>query len=64
VRKFPSLKEKFEGNNRQDSVGKEDDHSERHSAMVVFLITGQASCIAGQHRRVDGGYTHLDRAPT
>ena len=34
------------------------------AAMVVFLISGQASCIAGQHRRVDGGYTQLDRAPT
>jgi L-fucose dehydrogenase len=34
------------------------------AAMVVFLISGQASCIAGQHRRVDGGYTRLDRAST
>jgi L-fucose dehydrogenase len=34
------------------------------AAMVVFLISAQASHISGQHRRVDGGYVYLDRALT
>ena len=32
------------------------------AAMVVFLISAQASHITGQHMYVDGGYVHLDRA--
>ena len=32
------------------------------AAMVVFLISAQASHITGQHMFVDGGYVHLDRA--
>ena len=32
------------------------------AAMVVFLISSQASHITGQHMYVDGGYVHLDRA--
>jgi L-fucose dehydrogenase len=34
------------------------------AAMVVFLISEQASHITGQHMYVDGGYVHLDRALT
>jgi L-fucose dehydrogenase len=34
------------------------------AAMVLFLISSQASHITGQHIFVDGGYTHLDRALT
>src|SRR5271170_1207342 len=34
------------------------------AAMVLFLISAQASHITGQHVFVDGGYTHLDRALT
>lgn len=34
------------------------------AAMVLFLISGQASHITGQHLYVDGGYVHLDRALT
>jgi L-fucose dehydrogenase len=34
------------------------------AAMVLFLISGQASHITGQHMYVDGGYVHLDRALT
>jgi L-fucose dehydrogenase len=37
---------------------------EEIAAMVVFLISEQASHITGQHLFVDGGYTHLDRALT
>ncbi|MGA6955011.1 MAG: SDR family oxidoreductase [Candidatus Acidiferrales bacterium] len=34
------------------------------AAMVLFLVSEQASHITGQHLFVDGGYTHLDRALT
>jgi L-fucose dehydrogenase len=34
------------------------------AAMVVFLISGRAGHITGQHLFVDGGYVHLDRALT
>ena len=34
------------------------------AAMVLFLISPQASHITGQYVFVDGGYTHLDRALT
>ena len=34
------------------------------AAMVVFLVSAQASHITGQHMYVDGGYVHLDRALT
>lgn len=34
------------------------------AAMVLFLISAQASHITGQHLFVDGGYVHLDRALT
>ena len=34
------------------------------AAMVVFLISGRATHITGQHLFVDGGYEHLDRALT
>ncbi|MFP5233018.1 MAG: SDR family oxidoreductase [Acidobacteriota bacterium] len=30
--------------------------------MALFLLSGQASHITGQHLYVDGGYVHLDRA--
>jgi hypothetical protein len=52
-------------NNRQGHVGKEDDRSEqKFSRRLFFVISGQASYNIGQHWRVDGGYTYLDRAPT
>jgi L-fucose dehydrogenase len=37
---------------------------EEIAAMVVFLLSAQASHITGQHLFVDGGYVHLDRALT
>ena len=38
--------------------------AEEIAAMVVFLISGKAKHITGQHIFVDGGYVHLDRALT
>ena len=35
---------------------------EEIASMVLYLISGQASHITGQHLFVDGGYVHLDRA--
>jgi L-fucose dehydrogenase len=32
------------------------------ASMVLFLVSGRASHITGQHLYVDGGYVHLDRA--
>lgn len=37
---------------------------EEIAAMVVFLISAQASHITGQYLFIDGGYVHLDRALT
>jgi L-fucose dehydrogenase len=31
---------------------------------VLFLISGQAGHVTGQHLYIDGGYVHLDRALT
>lgn len=35
---------------------------EEIASMVLYLLSGQASHITGQHLFVDGGYVHLDRA--
>ena len=34
------------------------------AAMVLFLMSAEASHVTGQHVLVDGGYVHLDRALT
>ena len=38
--------------------------AEEVAAMVLFLLSEQATHITGQHLFVDGGYVHLDRALT
>jgi L-fucose dehydrogenase len=45
-------------------LGKRMTRPEEIAAMVVFLISAQASHITGQHVFVDAGYTHLDRTLT
>jgi len=45
-------------------LGKRMTRPEEIAAMVVFLMSGQAEHITGQHFYVDGGYVHLDRALT
>jgi L-fucose dehydrogenase len=45
-------------------LGKRMTTAEEIAAMVLFLISDQASHITGQHMFVDGGYVHLDRALT
>jgi len=45
-------------------LGKRMTTPEEIAAMVVFLISAQATHITGQHLFVDGGYSHLDRALT
>lgn len=45
-------------------LGKRMTKPEEIAAAVLFLISGQASHITGQHIFVDGGYVHLDRALT
>jgi L-fucose dehydrogenase len=38
--------------------------AEEIASMAVYLLSGQASHMTGQHVFVDGGYVHLDRALT
>ncbi len=45
-------------------LGKRMTEPKEIAAAVLFLISGQASHITGQHIFVDGGYVHLDRALT
>jgi L-fucose dehydrogenase len=45
-------------------LGKRMTQPEEIAATVLFLISGQASHVTGQHLFVDGGYVHLDRALT
>jgi len=61
---FPDPKAKLENIISKIPLGKRMTGVEEIAAMVVFLMSGRAGHIAGQHIFVDGGYVHLDRALT
>lgn len=61
---FPDPQEKLKQVVSRIPLGKRMTTAEEIAAMVLFLISDQASHITGQHMFVDGGYVHLDRALT
>ena len=60
--KFPDPEAKLKAITAKIPLEKRMTTPDEIAAMVVFLISGQASHITGQHIYVDGGYVHLDRA--
>ena len=62
--KFPNPEEKLQQIVAKIPLGKRMTHADEIAAMVLFLSSGQAAHITGQHLFVDGGYVHLDRALT
>jgi len=64
LRTFPDPEEKLKEILARIPLGKRMTRPEEIAAMVVFLMSGQAEHITGQHFYVDGGYVHLDRALT
>jgi L-fucose dehydrogenase len=61
---FPNPEEKLGEITAKIPLGKRMTAPEEIAATVLFLISGQASHVTGQHLFVDGGYVHLDRALT
>ena len=61
---FPNPEQKLAHIVSKIPLGKRMTQPSEIAAMVLFLISSQASHITGQHVFVDGGYTHLDRALT
>jgi L-fucose dehydrogenase len=61
---FPDPQQKLERIVSKIPLEKRMTKAEEIAAMVLFLISEQASHITGQHLFVDGGYVHLDRALT
>src|SRR5580692_10109640 len=57
---FPNPEEKLAHIVSKIPLGKRMTQPAEIAAMVLFLISPQASHITGQHVFVDGGYTHLD----
>jgi L-fucose dehydrogenase len=62
--KFPDPQQKLKVIVSKIPLEKRMTKAEEIAAMVLFLISEQASHITGQHLFVDGGYVHLDRALT
>jgi L-fucose dehydrogenase len=61
---FPDPDEKLRQIVSKIPLGKRMTQPQEISAAVLFLISGQAGHVTGQHLYVDGGYVHLDRALT
>jgi L-fucose dehydrogenase len=59
---FPNPEEKRSEITAKIPLGKRMTSAEEIAATVMFLMSGQATHITGQHLFVDGGYVHLDRA--
>jgi L-fucose dehydrogenase len=64
VDSFPNPEEKLKAIISKIPLGKRMTHVDEIAAVAVFLISGRAGHITGQHLFVDGGYVHLDRALT
>ena len=61
---FPNPGEKLKHITAKIPLGKRMTDAGEIAAMVLFLMSAQASHVTGQHVFVDGGYVHLDRALT
>jgi NAD(P)-dependent dehydrogenase (short-subunit alcohol dehydrogenase family) len=61
---FPNPDEKLKHITAKIPLGKRMTEPGEIAAMVLFLMSAQASHVTGQHVFVDGGYAHLDRALT
>lgn len=61
---FPNPEEKLKRIVSKIPLGKRMTTAEEIAATVLFLLSGKAEHITGQHIFVDGGYVHLDRALT
>ena len=61
---FANPEEKLQQIVAKIPLGKRMTQPEEIAAAVLFLISGQAGHVTGQHLFVDGGYVHLDRAIT
>lgn len=64
VGSFPNPEEKLKTIIAKIPLEKRMTEADEIAAMAVFLISGKARHITGQHLFVDGGYVHLDRALT